>query len=156
MAIRKETYTDFLKEVSLFDGLQDKTLSLIFRLGKVQHFKAGDLIIRENQEGGNLYIIITGRAEVVKAGKDPGSNKHLADLERGSVFGEMSVFDNAPCSASVLAKEECSVHMIEGPDFKKFLKKNPEVAFDVFCTLISQISSRLRRTNLALSLLEFS
>ncbi len=156
MAIRKDNFTDFLKEVSLFDGLQDKTLSLIFRLGKVQQYKAGDLIIRENQEGGNLYIIITGRAEVVKSGKDPGSNKHLADLDRGSVFGEMSVFDNAPCSASVLAKTECSVHMIQGTDFKKFLKKNPDVAFEVFCTLISQISSRLRRTNLALSLLEFS
>ncbi|HUO57341.1 MAG TPA: cyclic nucleotide-binding domain-containing protein [bacterium] len=157
MAIRREgPPTDFLKEVSLFDGMQDKTLSQVFKLGKVQEFKAGQMIIEEGQEGGNLYIMINGRAEVTKSGKEPGNQKYLADLDRGSIFGEMSVFDNAPYSANVKAKQDCSVHVIKGDDFKKFLKKNPDVAYEVFCTLISLISNRLRRTNLAFSLLEFN
>lgn len=157
MATRKETNTaDFLKEVSLFDGMQDKTLSQVFKLGKVENFKAGENIIQEGQEGGNLHIMINGRAEVSKSGKEPGEKKYLADLSRGSIFGEMSVFDNAPYSANVKAKEDCSVHIIKGEDFKKFLKKNPDVAYEIFCTLISLISSRLRRTNLAFSLLEFN
>jgi CRP-like cAMP-binding protein len=90
-------------------------------------------------------------------GKEPGSKpKYLADLTRGSIFGEMSVFDEAPYSATVKCREDGSVHIIKGEDFKKFLKKNPEAAYEIFCTLVSLISSRLRRTNLALSLLEFN
>ncbi len=157
MSTRREAATaDFLREVSLFDGMQDKTLTQIFKLGSVQNFKAGESIIQEGQTGGNLHIMINGRAEVSKTGKEPGEKKYLADLNRGSIFGEMSVFDNAPYSANVNAKEDCSVHVIKGEDFKKFLKKNPDVAYEVFCTLISLISSRLRRTNLAFSLLEFN
>lgn len=157
MAARKEApITDFLKEVSLFDGLKDKSLGQIFKLGKVRNYKAGETIIEEGQPGGSLHIMINGRAEVSKSGKEPGEKKYLADLNRGSIFGEMSVFDDAPYSATIKAREDCSVHVIKGEDFKKFLKKNPDVAYDVFCTLISLISSRLRRTNLALSLLEFN
>jgi CRP/FNR family cyclic AMP-dependent transcriptional regulator len=155
MAVRKEkSASDFLREVSLFDGVQDNALSQIFKLGKVANFRAGDLIIEEGQPGGNLYIVINGQAEVFKNGKTPGKHKHLADISRGSLFGEMSVFDDAPYSATIKAREDLSVHIIKGEDFKKFLKKNPELAYEVFCTLISLMSSRLRRTNLAFSMVE--
>jgi len=156
MARKEAPHSDFLKEVSLFDGLEDKALSQIFKLGKVATFKEGETIIKEGEPGGNLHIMITGRAEVGKTGKEPGSKKYLADLSRGSIFGEMSVFDDAPYSATVKAKEDCSIHVIKGEDFKKFLKKNPDIAYDVFCTLIKFVSSRLRRTNLAFTLLEFN
>ncbi len=157
MASRKElSDTDFLKEVSLFDGIPDKVLSKVFELGKVKTYRPGEIIIHEGETGGNLHIVIKGRAEVVKSGKEPGAKKYLADLDRGSIFGEMSVFDDAPYSATVKAREDCSVHVIKGENFKKFLKKNPDVAYDVFCTLISLISNRLRRTNLAFTLLEFN
>lgn len=155
MAIRSDkTASDFLREVSLFDGVQDNALSQIFKLGKVANFRAGDLIIEEGQRGGNLYIVINGRAEVSKNGKTPGKRKTLTDISRGSIFGEMSVFDDAPYSATIKAREDFSVHVIKGEDFKKFLKKNPDLAYEVFCTLISLMSSRLRRANQAFSLME--
>lgn len=69
MATRKQTVTkDFLREVSLFDGLSDNHLALLFKLGKVVNFKLGDIILKEGQEGGNLHIMIDGRAEVYKSG----------------------------------------------------------------------------------------
>jgi CRP-like cAMP-binding protein len=154
MSLRNAPKTDFLREVSLFDGLQDKDLSQIFKLGKVRYCKAGEIIIEEGQPGGVLYIMINGKAEISKSGKNPGQKKYLTDISRGSVFGEMSVFDGAPCSATVKAAEDSAVHVIQGEDFLKFLKKNPMVAYDVFCTLIKLMSNRLRRTNLAFSLLE--
>ena len=155
MSIRKDnSVTDFLKEVSLFDGIQDNALSQIFKLGKVANFKAGETIILEGQAGGNLHIVINGQADVSKSGKDPAKKKHLANISRGSIFGEMSVFDEAPYSATVKAKEDCSVHVIKGEDFKKFLKKNPQLAYEVFTTLINLMSNRLRRTNAAFSALE--
>src|SRR5579859_5927098 len=105
MATQKKDSTDFLKEVSLFDGMPDKVLSQIFKIGKVENYKTGEMIIREGQAGGNLYVIITGRAEVFKSGKEPGVKKYLADMERGSIFGEMSVFDEGPYSATVKARQ---------------------------------------------------
>ena len=155
MAVKKEKPTDFLKEVSLFDGMDDKILTQVFNLGKVRHFSKGESIIREGDAGGNLHVIIQGSAEVSLKKDKNDRSRYLADLERGSIFGEMSVFDSAPYSATVKAREDCSVHVIKGEDFKKYLKKNPEEAFVIFSALVKQLSSRLRRTNLAFTLLGF-
>lgn len=156
MVIRKEsTRSNFLKEVNLFEGLDNKVINQIFRLGLVQNFKKGDLVIREGLHGGNLHILINGKAEVVKGGlKGKRKGRQLAKLQRGSVFGEMSVFDGAPYSASVRALEDCDIHIIRGSDFEDFLQGNPRAAYGIFRTLLSSISNRLRRTNLALSVLE--
>lgn len=155
MIIRKESKgSQFLKEVNLFEGLDNKTINQIFSLGIVHNFEKGDLIIRENQPGGNFHIMICGKAEVLKAVKGAKSKgKVLAKLARGSVFGEMSVFDGAPYSASVRAAEDCDIHIIRGSDFKKFLADNPKLAVGILSTLITSISNRLRRTNMALSAL---
>jgi CRP-like cAMP-binding protein len=156
MVIRKESKgANFLREVNLFDGLDKKAINQIFRLGLIQNFQAGDMVIREGQHGGNLHILINGKAEVVKSikGGSP-KGKELSKLGRGSVFGEMSVFDGAPYSASVKAVSDCDIHIIRGSDFETFLKESPAVAYVIFKTLISSISNRLRRTNLALSAMD--
>ena len=117
MAIQKlKSDADFLKEVSLFDGIDDKALSQIFKLGKVVNYRPGQIIIQEGQRGGNIHIVISGRAEISKAGKELSKKKYLGDIDRGSIFGEMSVFDGAPYSATVKAREDCSVHVVKGED----------------------------------------
>jgi CRP/FNR family transcriptional regulator, cyclic AMP receptor protein len=155
MPIKKESKAShFLKEVNLFDGLDNKVINQIFRLGMVQNFKKGDLVVREGQQGGNLHIVINGKAEVLKAlkGKKTGG-KRLATLDRGSTFGEMSLFDGAPYSASIRALVDSDIHIIRGSDFRHFLAQNPSTAVEILTTLITSISNRLRRTNLALSLM---
>jgi hypothetical protein len=155
MTIQKNAkVSNFLKEVNLFEGMDNKVHNQIFKLGLVQNFRKGDFIIREGQPGGNLHVLINGKAEVVKAIKGKGRVQSLAKLQKGSVFGEMSVFDGAPYSASVRATEDCDVHIVRGSDFENFLKRNPQEAYGIFRTLISSISSRLRRTNMALSVPE--
>lgn len=154
MVIKKEAkVSHFLKEVNLFEGLGNPVINQLFRLGFVQNFKKGDLIIREGDTGGNLHILINGRAEVVQSPQKGSKAQTLSKIGRGSVFGEMSVFDGAPYSASVRAAEDCDVHIMRGSDFRKFLKDHPAVGIDILSTLITSISNRLRRTNLALSVL---
>ena len=156
MSIRKEAkIPSFLKEVNLFDGLDNKVINQIFRLGFVQNFRKGDSIIREGEHGGNLHILINGKAEVLKTAAGKGSKgKQLSKIGRGSIFGEMSVFDGAPYSASVKAIDDCDVHIMRGSDFKKFLSDNPKVGVDILGTLITSISNRLRRANMAISVLQ--
>ncbi len=152
MTIQKNAkVSNFLKEVDLFEGMDNKVHNQIFKLGLVQNFRKGDVIIREGQPGGNLHILINGKAEVVKAVKGKAKGKLLARLQKGSVFGEMSVFDGAPYSASVRALEDCDLYIIRGSDFEDFLQQTPQAAYGIFRTLICSISNRLRRTNLALS-----
>lgn len=154
MAIKKEAkVSNFLKEVNLFDGVDQKVINQIFELGFVQNFRKGDLVVREGTRGGNLHIVINGKAEVIKASKGKPKGKQLAKLGRGSIFGEMSVFDGAPYSASIRALEDCDIHIIRGSDFKNFLESNPRTAVGILSTMISSISNRLRRTNMALSIL---
>jgi CRP/FNR family cyclic AMP-dependent transcriptional regulator len=151
--IRKEAKKpNFLKEVSLFDGLQHKVLNRIFRLGMVQNFRKGDMIVREGRSGGEIYILINGRVEVLKSVKG-SKGKRLATLSRGSIFGEMSVFDGAPYSASVRALQDCDVHIMRSDDFRKFLRQNPKEGVEILSTLVISVSNRLRRANLALSMM---
>ncbi len=154
MKIQKEAkVSNFLKEVNLFEGLDNSVINQIFRLGLVQNFKKGDIVIREGQYGGKLHILINGKAEVVKSVRGRKSKgKRLAVLNRGSVFGEMSLFDGAPYSATIRTLADSDIHIIRGSDFETFLKKNPSTAYLILRTLLSSISNRLRRTNLALSL----
>jgi CRP-like cAMP-binding protein len=154
MKIQKEAKVpNFLKEVNLFERLDKQVINKLFKLGFVQNFKKEDLVIREGHPGGKLHILINGKAEVIKAvrgGKSRG--KRLASYGRGSVFGEMRVFDGAPYSASVRALDNCDIFIVRGSDFEKFLKENPDTGFEIIRSLIRTISNRLRRTNLALSL----
>ncbi len=145
----------FLKEISLFEGLTNDVINKIFKLGKLKYFKDDAMIIEEGADGGNLHILVSGKAEIwmsVKGGL--GKSRRLAKLDCGSLFGEMSVFDGAPYSATVKSVGECVAIVIPGASFKRFLKKNPDTAYKVFVSLISLMSNRIRRTNLTLSLLE--
>jgi CRP-like cAMP-binding protein len=145
----------FLKEISLFEGLSNDGINKIFKLGKLKYHMDASLIMEEGNKGETLYILVSGKAEVWKSVKGGlSSSRRLAKLECGSIFGEMSLFDGAPYSATVKASGECVVLAIPGKAFKQFLKKNPEAAYRIFVSLICMMSNRLRRSNLTLSLME--
>jgi CRP/FNR family cyclic AMP-dependent transcriptional regulator len=145
----------FLKEINLFEGISNDMINRIFKLGKLKYFKGDTVIISEGDDGGNLHILVSGKAEVWKSVKGGLSkSRRLAKFECGSIFGEMSVFDGAPYSASVKASGECVALVIQGAAFKRFLKKNPEPAYRIFTALIGMMSNRIRRANLTLSLME--
>jgi CRP/FNR family transcriptional regulator, cyclic AMP receptor protein len=142
----------FLKEVNIFEGLDNQIVNQLYRIGFVQNFRKGDLIIREGEPGGKFYVMINGKAGVVKSSKSGKSkNKGLAVLSRGSIFGEMSMFSGAPYSASIRAMTDCDIHIIRGSDFDLFLRKNPSAAYLILRALLDSISNRLRRANIALA-----
>lgn len=145
----------FLKEISLFEGLSNDMINKIFKLGKLKYYRDETMIMEEGNKGEALHILVSGRAEVWKTVKGGLSrSRRLAKLECGSIFGEMSLFDGAPYSATVKSTGECVALVIPGDAFKKFLKKNPDAAYKIFVSMICMMSNRLRRANLTLSLVE--
>lgn len=131
----------YLKKVPLFSDLNNSELKLIQRICKIKRFSAGETIFDEHTSGNCLYVVISGRVKIFRCtGK---KKKTLAYLEKGEFFGEMSLLDMEPRSASSDALAECELLVIKKDDFKKLLAKYPHISFQVMKTL----SRRLRQAD---------
>jgi hypothetical protein len=104
-------------------------------------YAPNDLIIRENDPGESAYIIESGKVAVTK--ESNGRPVHIATLGPGSTFGEMSMVDDLPRSASVTAMEETIVREFHRDDLYGAMKENPEI----FGKFLKSIFVRLRESN---------
>jgi len=111
----------------------------------LRKYKAGEVIIKENDTGETAYAIERGRVEVTK--EMEGQKIHMAYLNAGETIGEMSMVDDKPRSATVTATEETTVREIHRDDFFKSLKTDPEPALNILKILFE----RLREANVTIS-----
>src|SRR5437763_66974 len=87
-----------LGRVPLFADLSDRHLRKVAKLVMPVHFDAGAAIVREGAQGHTFFVILEGRATVVRRGARP------AKLRAGEYFGEMALLDRRPRSATVMAE----------------------------------------------------
>ena len=92
-------------------------------------YEAGEVIIRENEVGETAYVIAQGRVEVSK--QLDGQKVHLAYLGAGEIFGEMSMIDEKPRSATVTAVTETLVSEIRRDDFFISFQREPKAALEL-------------------------
>ncbi|MBZ0118366.1 MAG: cyclic nucleotide-binding domain-containing protein, partial [Sandaracinaceae bacterium] len=100
------------------------------RLDLVRRFSAHDVapgvgIVQEGARGQGLYLLLSGEVAVQKA--EEGSRVELARLGPGEVFGEMSLLDNRPASASVVALRQSTVLFLPGDVFRRLIEAVPEI-----------------------------
>jgi hypothetical protein len=107
----------------------------------LSRYEAGDVIVQENDCGDTAYIIDHGQVEVSK--ELDGQKVHLAYLGAGEIFGEMSLIDEKPRSATVTAVTETVVSEIRRDDFFHRLQTDPKVAL----TLLQVLFERLREAH---------
>ncbi len=134
-----------IRSVEILQGLNDSELATVVRRAKRMEYKAGGVIVREKAPGGMLHIIIEGSVEVKKKSED--MERTLAVLKEGEIFGEMSLFDGEPYSASVMARENTSTLSLYKNDFLDLATQHPDVAFKVTVNIINTLSERLRKTS---------
>ena len=106
-----------------------------------RQFEAGDIIFRENDIGETAYVIQQGRVEVLK--NLNGKDVHLAYIGAGEPFGEMSMIDEKPRSATVLAVEKTIARELHRDDFVQNLQEHP----DVTMSLLKVLFERLREAD---------
>ncbi|MBC8552403.1 MAG: cyclic nucleotide-binding domain-containing protein [Candidatus Brocadiales bacterium] len=104
-------------------------------------YKDGDIIFEENSIGKEMYIILTGKVKVIKEKGDVETT--LATLEEGEFFGEMSLFDNNPRSATVKALGNVKLLEINQKNFLKKISRDPSLAF----RMLEKMSQRIRTTD---------
>jgi CRP/FNR family cyclic AMP-dependent transcriptional regulator len=94
----------------------------------------------------NLFCLICeGKVAVVKENR-LGEAKELQTLGPGKFFGEVSFFDNGPCSASIVTQEKVTLLLFDKTGFQKFCDESPSLALIITLNLIKNISQRLRQT----------
>src|SRR5215468_3770544 len=102
------------------------------------HHLMGEIIFSEGDIGTDMYIVQTGTVELLKA--IGGETKVLSTLEKGDFFGEMSVLEDVPRTASARAKTDVELVRINGATFDAMLKNNTEIAV----RMMRKLSRRLR------------
>ena len=98
----------------------------------------GDIIFSEGEIGTDMYIIQSGTVELLK--EIGGETRVLSTLEKGDFFGEMSVLEDLPRTASARAKTDVELVRINGGTFDAMLKSNTEIAV----RMMRKLSRRLR------------
>ena len=101
----------------------------------------GDYIFREGDLGTEMFIVHQGKMEVLK--DIEGGMTQLAVFEQGDFFGELSLLDDEPRSASVRALEDTVLVRVNGATFIQMLTETPEIAV----RMMRKLSSRLRKTD---------
>lgn len=132
---------DLFAAVPLFKGLEPDELKSLAASTKQVEFKPGDFIVKEGDAGLGFYVISSGQATVKKKGKT------VAKLRRGDFFGEMSLLDNQPRSADVVAEEQTKCVVLLRWNFWAVVNKNRKIAK----SLLEEMARRLRATNEALT-----
>jgi CRP-like cAMP-binding protein len=139
-----------LRNIGLFSSVEDADLASIASLLIERRFPKHKTIVEEGLPGDYMYIIREGRVSVSKL-SDDGREKILEFLEAGAFFGEMSLLDNAPRSASVRALTETRVLALSRSDFLNVLRRSPDLAMGV----IQELTQRLRQIDEQASSLSF-
>lgn len=105
----------------------------------VVHFQAGETIFAEGDAGTEMYIIQSGRVEVLK--QMAGEERRLAILEKGDFFGEMALLEKVPRNATVRALEKTSTLSVGSSTFDQMVRDNPEIVV----RMMRKMSSRQRQ-----------
>jgi uncharacterized membrane protein len=132
---------ELLQTIPLFESLErDDLNALAGRLREVS-VEAGQTVFAQGDQGDSMYVIENGAVDIVA-----GVGKHkviVASLFKQQYFGELSLLDGAPRSASAVASRDTSLLALERDDFVEFVKKRPDAALSI----MHEVGERIRATN---------
>ncbi|MDW8361828.1 MAG: cyclic nucleotide-binding domain-containing protein [Myxococcales bacterium] len=137
---------DALGRIRLFEGIGTEGLRLIAAVAREQSYRAGQIVFREGDIGGPLYLIREGRVRISRTVAGMGEEA-LAILGPGDAFGEMSLIEDVPRSADAIAHEACKLLVIERDPFEDLLLLHKDLAYEILWNFVRILSARLRETN---------
>lgn len=142
---------DVLRQTPLFSGLDDEAATSLGSSLSETRFRRGEVLFREGDTGDRLYVMTDGKVKLGRTSPD-GRENLLAILGPGQMFGELSLFDPGPRSATATAVTDGALRTLGHDELLSWLTDRPSVAEG----LLHQLAARLRRTNDVVADLVFS
>jgi CRP/FNR family cyclic AMP-dependent transcriptional regulator len=133
---------DDLKRVPLFSDLSAAELARFAEVAREREYPKNSVILFEDDPGDALYIVSGGQVKVVLIGED-GREVILSVLSDGDFFGEMSLIDDEPRSAHVIAMRDSRLLVLRRDDFQQQIQQHPSIALKVLKVMVQ----RLRRAD---------
>ena len=133
---------DVLVEVPLFETMDDSERESLCQLLESKHYDKGDTIFRAGDVGDSFYIVRSGTVQIFIENFE-GEKIILRESERGDVFGDVSMFDGGPRTATAVATDDTEVLTLDKEGLLALVKKHPHAALD----LLAVMGKRLRSTN---------
>jgi len=133
---------DFLKKIALFSDLNDEELEFLSNFAIQKKYEKDSYIVHEDEPGISLYIIRSGSADVFLK-KSDGPLIPLSTLRKYDHFGEVSLFDAKPRSATVIAREHTSIVKFSRDILISQIKIHPDIALKI----LGNMAHRLRHSD---------
>lgn len=138
MAIAHDDNKAFLRRVPLFASLSETQFDTLSAGSTRRSYPRNRTIVSEGEPSQSLYIMLAGRAKVQRSDSE-GKEVILAMIGPGEFFGEMSLIDEAPRSASVITVEPCEFISIQKDSFKSMLAQSPDIAMQIMRGLVRRL-----------------
>jgi CRP/FNR family transcriptional regulator len=133
---------DVLSRAPLFEALDEQGAKALRSNVTEIRLARGQTLFNENEVGDRLYVVLDGKIKLTRTAPD-GRENLLSVLGPSEMFGELSLFDPRPRTASAIAVTECRLAGMGHDDLRPFLTGHPEVAI----YLLRALAMRLRKTN---------
>ncbi|HET8539598.1 MAG TPA: Crp/Fnr family transcriptional regulator [Anaeromyxobacter sp.] len=132
-----------LRSVSIFADLDPASVAALERLADLREYPAGAVVVSQEDRGDALFVLVQGKVKVVLYG-DSGREIILSIFKApGDFFGEMSLLDDQPRSATVIADAPSRLLVLSRRDFQEHIGRHPRTALRV----LQELSRRLRRAD---------
>lgn len=131
-----------LKKIPIFGGLFDNEYEVLIGVCNVVQFSAGDVLFSEGDPGKEMFILLSGSAEVrtEKAGT-------LCNLQSGELVGEIAVVSKVPRSATVEVTKDASFMCLSQHDIELLVGKAPRTSYVIVRNIAQTLAERLSKTN---------
>ena len=136
---------DLLRQIPMFELLDEVELKALADQMETQQYWAGQMIFQAGDAGGVMMIVQSGHVELSIKDHD-GQKVVVSHVKKGELFGEISLLDNHPRSASAKAEVDTVVLIVDRNDLQVLFRTHPDAAFDILATL----GTRLREADMLL------
>jgi CRP/FNR family cyclic AMP-dependent transcriptional regulator len=134
-----EDRVEALRQVPLFRELSDKDLRMVLEISKEVHHPRGKAVVEEDRSAAGFHLILEGTAEVSTGGSA------VSTMGPTDYFGEMSLLDGKPRSATVTATSDLRTLSVPVWNFRKLLDDHPSI----MRAMLVELSERVRRLSAA-------
>jgi len=144
--IQGKSTLEILAQIDLFSGLPQGHLRRIVDIGVEEQYRTSATIFPEGTPGDKFYLIVEGAVRISRVVPGMGEEA-LAVLRPGNYFGEMSLIDDAPRSATAMCHEKCRLFVINRRDLEDLLFVDRDLAYELLWNWVRTLSRRLRAMN---------